>query len=325
MGPHCQARNSANLHRTHPMRPTPRHFLAATCLLAPQLSLFLQAADDTVTTAVFSRVSKEYHRQRLTEGGFKPEYYAIANGGMVAGTSRDQTVERVTYPEIASLVMQQLLQQGYHYAKDTKEASLLLVLHWGNTLPFNTINFQQSLGPASQAMSALQQLKNSNATQSEIDRAQGDLDAMLDLVEMERLMRNSYVAPNARLLGYIEDINDSNDIRRLTSVGDDRYRDMMADVEESRYYVIISAYDFPELLKHGKQKLLWVTRVSVRSPGNSFDESVAAMLKNASHYFGRGSGKLVRGEELRGRVELGDLKFLGEATAQPATKTEARK
>lgn len=49
------------------------------------------------------------------------------------------------------------------------------------------------------------------------------------------------------------------------------------------------------------------------------------MLKNASHYFGRESGKLVRGEELRGRVELGDLKFLGEAKEQPSTGKEQRK
>ncbi len=307
------------------MRPLPRLFLAATCLLGPQLSPLLQAADDTVSTAVFSRVSKEYQRVRLPDGGFKPEFYAIANGGKVGGTTRDQTVERVTYPEIAGLVMRELARQGYHYAQGAKEASLLLVLHWGNTLPYNDINYRQSLGPASQAMSNLQQLKNSAASQSEIDRAQGDLDAMLDLVEMERLMRNTYIAPNARLLGYIEDINDSDDIRRLTSVGDDRYRDMMADVEESRYYVIVSAYDFQELLKHQKQKLLWVTRVSVRSPGNSFDESVSAMLKNASHYFGRESGKLVRGEELRGRVELGELKFLGEAKEQGKAPTKENK
>lgn len=307
------------------MRPSPRLFLAVTCLLALRLSPLLHAADDTVSTAVFSRVSKEYQRERLPGGGFKPEYYAIANGGMVGGTTRDQTVERVTYPEMAELVMRELARQGYHYAQSAGQASLMLVLHWGNTLPYNDINFRQSLGPASQAMAALQQLKNSNASQSDIDRAQGDLDAMLDLVEMERLMRNTYVAPNARLLGYIEDINDSNDIRRLTSVGDDRYRDMMADVEESRYYVIVSAYDFQELTKHGKQKLLWVTRVSVRSPGNSFDESVSAMLKNASHYFGRESGKLVRGEELRGRVELGDLKFLGEARESSAVKPEDKK
>jgi hypothetical protein len=138
-------------------------------------------------------------------------------------------------------------------------------------------------------------------------------------------MENMYSAPNARLLGYIEDINDSNDIRRLVGVGADRYNDFMADVKESRYYVIISAYDFREATEYGRQKLLWVTRVSVRVPGNSFDDSVEAMLKNASHYFGRESGKLVRGEELRGRVDLGELKFLGETSVNTKPTVKGRK
>lgn len=307
------------------MRPLPRLFLAATCLIGPQLSPLLQAADDTVSTAVFSRVSKEYQRERLHDGTFKPEYYALGNGGMVAGTDRDKSVEAVPYPEVAALVMEQLARRNYFYAQKAEQATLLIVIHWGNTRPFNDINLKQSMGDASRAFSTLQQLKLGNASQADLDSANAELEQLLMQVQMQRMVLNTYVAPNARLLGYIEDINDSNDIRRLTGVGEDRYRDMMADVEESRYYVIVSAYDFPELLKHGKQRLLWVTRVSVRGPGNRFDESVAAMLKNASAYFGRESGKLIRGEELRGRVELGDLKFLGEAKNLPETKPETKK
>ena len=307
------------------MRPLPRLALAATCLLTLQLSPLLQAADDTVSTAVFSRISKEYQRERLRDGTFKPEYYALGNGGMVAGTDRDKSVEAVLYPEVAALVMEQLARRHYFYAQQAEQATLLIVIHWGNTQPFNDINLKQSMGDASRAFSTLQQLKLGNASQADLDSANAELEQLLMQVQMQRMVLNTYVAPNARLLGYIEDINDSNDIRRLTGVGEDRYRDMMTDVEESRYYVILSAYDFPELVNHGKQKLLWVTRVSVRAPGNRFDESVAAMLKNASAYFGRESGKLVRGEELRGRVELGDLKFLGEAKELPAAKPEAGK
>ncbi len=41
------------------------------------------------------------------------------------------------------------------------------------------------------------------------------------------------------------------------------------------------------------------------------------MLKSASPYFGRDSGKLVRADQEKAKVELGDLKFLGEAKDQP--------
>lgn len=296
-----------------------RAILLLAAILVP---LIAPGADDTVTTAVFSRARKDYQRERLPDGSFKPEYYALANGGMVAGTARDKSVEPVDYPKIAALVMQQLARQNYRYAEKAEQARLLLVIHWGNTLPMNDVNFRQSIDEASRAFSNLQQLKLDNASQADLDRANGELERLLMQVQMHRMVLNTYVAPNARLLGYIEDINDSNDIRRLTGVGEDRYRDMMTDVEESRYYVIVSAYDFEEATKRGNQKLLWVTRVSVRAPGNRFDESVAGMLKNASAYFGRESGKLVRGEELKGRVELGDLKFLG-VVKEPKPGTSA--
>ena len=290
----------------------PRLCLALSCLVGPAFLPSAIAAEDTVSTAVFSRVSKEYQRARLPDGSFKPEYFAIANGGMVPGTSRDKTVEQVNYPSIVQLVLPQLAKQGYHYAKDSKQASLLLVLHWGNTVSYNDVNYRLSLEPAGQAMAKLQQLKNAGGVGADLDSASAELEQALMSVQMQNLIRNQFVAPNARLLGYIEDINESNDIRRFAG-GGQRYADLMADVEQPRYYVIISAYDFREATQHNRQKLQWVTRVSVATPGNRFDDSVAAMLKNAAHYFGRDSGRLIRGEETKGTVDLGDLKFLGEA------------
>ena len=120
----------------------------------------------------------------------------------------------------------------------------------------------------------------------------------------------------------MDDLADSNDIRRWAG-GGDRYNDLVADVEETRYYIIISAYDFSELSERNHKKLLWQTRVSVRSPGNRFDDSYAAMLKGASKYFGQDSRRLVRGEEPKATAVLGELKFLGEAKEPAETKRAA--
>jgi hypothetical protein len=50
-----------------------------------------------------------------------------------------------------------------------------------------------------------------------------------------------------------------------------------------------------------------------------------AMMKGASKYFGQDSGRLVRGEESKGVVEMGELKFLGEAKEPvPAKKKGAK-
>ena len=128
---------------------------------------------------------------------------------------------------------------------------------------------------------------------------------------------------NAQVLGYMDDLSDSNDIRRYAG-GGDRYNDLITDVEESRYYIVITAYDFAELTQKNNKKVLWQTRVSVRSPGNSFDSTVAAMLKSASKYAGQNTGHVIRGEETKGTVELGELKYLGEAKATPV-KADGKK
>ena len=278
--------------------------------------------DPTVSTAVFSKIGNGYKRQIQADGTPKPEYYALANAGAVSGTTRDSTVEKVTFPDLAKIAVPLLYRQGYRYAMDPKQASLLLVIHWGNTVELNDINYQQGLVPAGRAIAALQELQRNGAVGSALDPAVDALDNALISLQMENMMRNLMVAPNARLLGYIDDINANDDMRRF--VGGQRYNELRADADEARYYLIISAYDFREATEHGRQKLLWVTRVSVRTAGNNFGASMAAMLNNSSRYFGRATGKLIRGEEFRGEVEMHELKFLGAEAATPEPAAAAK-
>ena len=282
-------------------------------------------AEETVATAVYSRIGNGYKRERLPDGSFKPEYYALANGGRIAGTTSDRTMDRITYAEVAQVSARLLAQKNYHYAQSAKQADLMLVLHWGTTVAFNSGNYSQAVNQvaASMAGSDPQGMGSIEGNMSAVPSDGVSEGAMLMLM-VENRARDQINLPNARLLGYIDDINESNDIRRWAG-GGDRYNDLIADIEESRYYIIVSAYDFDQLVNHQKKKLLWQTRVSVRAPGNRFDDSFAAMLKGASKYFGQDSGKLVRGEESKGVVELGDLKFLGEAKDQSEAKPETKK
>lgn len=298
-------------------------------------------AAETVATSVYSRVAKDYKRARVPGGGFKPEYYALANGGRLEGTTSDVTVDRVTYPEVAAIAMRLLAQQNYHYAQNKEQATLLLVLQWGGTIAFDNISYGQNVNVAASALSDLRaalgpqgmgSLEGGGASDSgggddfsdsAVTAAKERFEVALLRVLMDNRVRDQINKSNARILGYLDDLNDSNDIRRWAG-GGDRFNDLIADVEESRYYIVISAYDFRELTERNKKKLLWQTRVSVRAPGNRFDDSFAAMLKSASKYFGQDSGRLIRGEETKATVELGDLHFLGEAR-EPARPEETGK
>jgi len=312
----------------------------------------LLSAGETVATAVYSKVSAGYKREKAGDGGFKPEYYALANGGRIEGTIRDNTIDRITYPEVAEIAARLLQQQNYHYAQTKEQATLLLVLNWGSTLAPNGQRKEMNMTETRAALATLGEMKNSlnrvvsptyagddpakntaaglgpsitdpayRNEHAAVAAAVGQVEAnFLQLMTDDRV-RDRLNQMNARVLGYMDDLADSNDIRRWAG-GGDRYSDLITDVEESRYYIIVSAYDFHEMTKTQKQKLLWQTRVSVRSPGNAFDDSFVAMLKASAPYFGRDSGKLVRREEPKVSVELGELKFLGEMkeSVKPPTK-----
>ncbi len=298
-----------------------------------------RAADETVSTAVYARIGNGYQRERGKDGAFQPEYYALSNGGKIYGTTADITVDRVTYPQVAEIAMRLLARENYHYAQSKEQAKLMIVLHWGNTLAVDRTTYDLSVAEAGAAYGQLVAMFGPQGMGSlgrtGLSASDGPFyrdgnpnpnAAEAFEVAMAKLMMNNRARDqlnerNARVLGYLDDLADSNDIRRWAG-GGDRYNDLIGDVEESRYYIMISAYDFPELEKHGKKKLLWQVRVSVRTPGNAFDDSVVAMLKSASLYFGRDSGKLVRGEESKGTVELGELQYLGEAKGPKQTPTK---
>ncbi len=253
------------------------------------------AAEETVATALYARVGHGYKREKNKDGSFKIEYYALSNGGRLDGTARDNSVDKVTYPEVAGTASRLLAQQNYHYAQREDQATLLILLQWGNTIPFDRITYDLAI-------------------------KEKDVGKILALNQV----RDQINEDNARILGFMDELADSNDIRRHAG-GGDRYSDLITDVEEARYYIMISAYDFKELKQHGKRTLLWQVRVSVQSPGNSFGETFVPMLRSASKYFGQDSRKIVRSEEPKGRVDLGDLKFLGEARGAPASKEDAKK
>ena len=302
------------------MKRTIRYWVLGAAMLCG--SLCGLTAEETVATALYARVGNGYKREKAKDGSFKPEYYALSNGGRIYGTINDHTIDRVTYPEVAEIAMRLLARQNYRYAEDKAQAKLLIVLQWGKTLAFNRSNYSGQVNNVATAKANMQ---------ASIDSRDGGAAAAAEVFEnemfkllMENKTRDQVNENNARVLGYLDDLAETNDIRRWAG-GGDRFNDLIDDVEESRYYIVISAYDFHELEKKKRQKLQWQVRVSVRAPGNRFDDSFAAMLKGASKYFGQDSGRLVRGEESKGTVELGDLKFLGEAKEHPEGKAEAGK
>jgi hypothetical protein len=282
------------------------------------------ASKDSLVTAVFSSVSNGYTRTKMPDGSFKRETYAISNGGYASGLARDHSIDEVKFPAIAGLVAEHLARKNYFLAQDAKSADLLLVISWGTTIPFNdgvnrvaqddALTAMNNVKSAVAGAGADMNNRSVEGIQSPAaavaDTARSELEGQLFELQMFNDMRNQANEHNARLLGYMKEINSRNDLSRFAGAGT-YFDDLISDIESERYYVIVTAYDFRAATQEKKRKLLWSTRVSIQTQGNRFNESLATMLANASRHFGQDSGHLIKQYLPNTRVDLGELKILG--------------
>lgn len=151
----------------------------------------------------------------------------------------------------------------------------------------------------------------SRVQQIEAEKAGADAAAqqIVSMTAMANRMRDRQNLENAATLGYLDELKRVQDYR-MTAFNQ-RRQDIVDEVEESRYYVVLLAYDFQLLRKHKQRKLLWQTRFSIRERRNDFAKQLSAMTQSASRFFGQDSGGLVRKPLLNGHVDLGETKSLG--------------
>jgi hypothetical protein len=135
------------------------------------------------------------------------------------------------------------------------------------------------------------------------------LDQSLALTAMANRQRDRQNIENASIIGYLPALKQL-DGSRMTAL-DLRRRDLHQEVEESRYYVVLLAYDVQTMLQHKQRKLLWETRFSIPQRHNDFSKQLAAMTQTAASYFGQDSDGLTHKPVREGRVILGEPKVIG--------------
>ncbi len=279
-----------------------------------------RAADDSLVTAVFSNVKNGYVRAKLPDGSFKRETYVIAKGGFTPGRGVDHSIDDVRFAGIVRLLAPFLARRNYYPAQDGKTADLMLVVYWGETIPFSDGTYQNTFDRGMEGFKAFQRAGNGIGgdpfrpagvfNNPEGKQGGSEMEFGIASLRMAELMRDQADQRNARLLGYLREINDRRDIAMYAG-GGTYYDDLISDIEEERYYVVIGAYDFQAALRKNDEKLLWSTRVSIRAQGNRFDEQLMAMIARASRYFGQDSGRLIRQYERVPHVDYGELRSLG--------------
>jgi len=292
-------------------RPSLRFLLlGACCALAGGLVRPARAAEDaTELTAVIATVYNGYERTPQADGSFAPETYSFGEGGVIGQPVNDKSIGDQPFRQIAGRIAPGMTRQNYVPSFDEENTQLLVLVFWGAT--GGDQDPSQGYVPGTTAIkppSSVSISVGGGTTVSGPPPAtpgqtsdQAAFDAMTGAANRQRDRTNSR---NAHLLGY-DQLLAQNEAR----LGSRSYLDVVDEIEDPRYLVVLRAFDFQLLRTQKKQKLLWEVRYSIRARGHWFDESLAAMTSQAAQYFGRDSNGLVRKDVPVGRVKMRDTEF----------------
>jgi hypothetical protein len=290
-----------------------RVFLGICALLSGPLSVRAEGSEGI--TAVASKVSADYVRKRLPDGSFQPEFYSFGKGGKWEGEISDATIDKLQFTDVARVIAEPLAVQRYLPSRDTGKTTLLIMLYWGTTAVPGPMSDSVAVGEFQSAQDFLNRAFNSHNPEppSVQDAAMDQMSVATVNLNTENRQRDLTDFKNAAMLGYdstgVIGTDYGMEVRRTPM----RYRrdELISEIEENRYFVVLMAYDFQLLWKQRKHKLLWETRFSIREKDHQFDRDLPAMARYASKYFGQDSHGLVRKEVPLGHVEIGDVKSLG--------------
>ena len=295
---------------------------ASRLLLAAVLPLTVlpsaRPAGEEEIAVVSSKVSDDYVRTKLPDGTFQPEAYTFGEGGHQAAPMRDASLEKVSFKDVIRTVAGPLATQRYLPTADPEKARLLIMVYWGSTasaagatgsVAYEALQHNQPPPPPppppppSGGAGRIPQARNTGGALDDSG------EAYFTITQMANHERDRANNRTAGVLGYDSALQDSRDLEFSGLRG--HRQDLLEELEDGRYFVVLLAYDFNLMWKQKKAKLLWETRFSIRSHGNEFDKQLAAMVLTASRYFGQDTHGLARKPLPEGHVKMDDVKILG--------------
>lgn len=280
-------------------------------------------------TVAYSQVSRSYTRELLPNGQWKAETYAFGEGQLIDRKGEDLSLNALTFRGIGDILAAALEEESYLPTTSPEETDLLILVSWGRTLPYDDGIKSMSIQGMGEIMSSLSQIQSqiegrsgaqafetsaiaaaTPAERSQLSYLTNEMEQMFMMQQMSDNARYQANAYNARLLGYTPELYKTNTILGVIGPLHTYRQDLIDELETSRYFVILQAYDFQKMWKHKQKDLRWTTRFSIRAKGRRFDEELETMSLAACQLFGDNSGKFRK--NLRpGKVIIGELEMLG--------------
>jgi hypothetical protein len=269
--------------------------------IAAFLPALLPAAQDQ-SIAVSATAIADYVRPADPAGGPRPESYVFAEGRFFDGTTVDNGLVKTTFADITRNLSVNLAKQHYFPANNAETADLIIMVHWGTTTIYEDPNRQFDIENVQAAAAAY-----NAAVDAGTPADRNAMNMAMDARATAQASVADSVQRNAVLLGYNRVLEKEHRALQPTNAE----ITMSNELNEERYFVILMAYDNHLRTKEHKAKLLWVTRLSVRSPGNNFVQALPALAQVGANVFGRQIDDLVRVKTPITSVHLGEMEVIG--------------
>ncbi|AOS45917.1 hypothetical protein Verru16b_03008 [Lacunisphaera limnophila] len=276
---------------------------------------------------VIARANADYEQARQgPDGKPRAETYVFMAGNHYPGHTVDRSVSRLTFRDIAGYLAPELAKQEYYPGPSATEADLLLLVHWGTTLP--KVGLQEMTGRLTQEIDHNRLQAETMAAFEVPGTIEGNFDGLpaeLTLPqgmehereqEFERLneltdefSQQSRERSNVTLLGYAEELH------RLGrgSWTSELERSLRFDLNSERYFIIIKAYELKrQTASVLRNRPVWTMHLNIRSPGNNFQTALDRMGRAVALFAGQNQpeAKTVRPRLTPGTVTLAPLVIL---------------
>jgi alpha-L-rhamnosidase len=267
---------------------------------------------------VKATASKPYTQAKFATIVPRPETYVFFQGKYFDGLAHDPSISKAKFMDIARVLAPSLAKQNYLPTKNVKSADLLIVVNWGTTVTDQAwartdLESQNLLRDEQQAVLTIK-----DGGPDAIGAISGlTFDLMQDRTKAADGQK--FAESNAALLGYTgTDLRDEGSQRASGNGLDTESAGHLSDLDQDRYFVILLAYDYQEILRNAKSgdthpKPVWSVRMNIRANGNNFTEALPAMSQFAADYFGKQSADLISAPVdvgMNARVEIGPVKVL---------------
>lgn len=318
------------------MKPSPAWLSVCAGLILATVTVC--RGDNFVT--VFTSATPAYLKKRADKGSNKVETYIFMPGRFLESSIRDHSVERAKFVDVAKALVPGLHNSSYVPAKSVTEADLLLVVHWGvtkgnggNSLldmrdPQDVYDLRQTYTDlhTAEVNAVLQEGGPGSSVTPSMILATGLSRQYQDDLQFQQVEKETKTSPYgttfAELLGFSAEF--AKDERR--PVASEMAKTLASLLEKDRYFLVIMAYDWQHWLKERKMVRVWVSRLSIPSPGVNFQIAVHRMNLAGGDSFGTSNPELfmvkTKRKKQTEKVTTGDLIFVGFDKDKEADKGE---